>query len=108
MNSLTQEVVDKYSKLVPEQYLTEVDFDPVLEGFQRVCKDAVGALANVVFNDLEEVFVKLFNKEWYEGGRGEEKRKRRKKKKEKGKEIQRGQRRTKKDKKTQKNKRRNV
>eukprot|EP00026_Physarum_polycephalum_P002446 Phypoly_transcript_02452.p1 GENE.Phypoly_transcript_02452~~Phypoly_transcript_02452.p1 ORF type:complete len:720 (+),score=153.74 Phypoly_transcript_02452:634-2793(+) len=64
---LTQETIDKFSKLLPEQYLTDLDFDPVLDGFQRVCKDAIVALANVVFNDLEEVFGKFFNKEWYEG-----------------------------------------
>ena len=76
--SFTQELVDKYSKLLPEQYLPEVDFDPVLDGFQRVCKDAVVALANVVFNDMEEVFVKLFNRDWYAGERRGERGERRK------------------------------
>ena len=57
--------MDNISKLVPEDMLTEVDLDPVLDGFHSVSKVALGALADVVFQDMEEAFVKFFQKEWY-------------------------------------------
>lgn len=59
-------MIEKVSKLLPEQYLSEIDFDPVLDGFTRLCRDALTALVNVVFNDLDEpIFSKLFTRDWY-------------------------------------------
>jgi len=62
----TQELVEKVSKIVPEEDLMQVNMDPVMDGFHGVSKLALSALVEVVFADLEEALVKLFQKEWYD------------------------------------------
>jgi len=63
-----EEIVDTIVAVIAEQYkqkITEM-FEPVAAGFHSVAKQAMYAVASVIFRDLEETMSKLFEKEWYE------------------------------------------
>jgi len=61
-----QELVDKICSSLSEEYLQQLNLDPVLDGFHAVSKNAVTALVNGIFSDLDVAFEKLFLPGWYE------------------------------------------
>ncbi|EGG21463.1 exocyst complex subunit 3 [Cavenderia fasciculata] len=62
----TQDLVDKVSNLLSVEYMAQLNFDPVLDGFLGVSSVAIKSLAVVMFRDLEDTIKKFYTAEWYQ------------------------------------------
>ncbi|EFA80516.1 exocyst complex subunit 3 [Heterostelium album PN500] len=61
----TQSLQDKVSNILDTEYMSSLDFDPVLDGFLGVARVGTMSLASVIFRDLEDTIKKFYTPLWY-------------------------------------------
>nr|XP_043639938.1 exocyst complex component SEC6 [Erigeron canadensis]XP_043639939.1 exocyst complex component SEC6 [Erigeron canadensis]XP_043639940.1 exocyst complex component SEC6 [Erigeron canadensis] len=66
---LAMELASSTLEALTENYAEQVNFEDTCKGFLEVAKEAVHQTVNVIFDDpgVQELLVKLYNKEWSEG-----------------------------------------
>ncbi|CAN1236172.1 Exocyst complex component SEC6 [Linum grandiflorum] len=66
---LAMELSTSIIEALPQNYAEQVDFEDTCKGFLEVTKEAVRQTVKVIFEDpgVEELLVKLYQKEWAEG-----------------------------------------
>lgn len=66
---LSAELSNSTLEALPQNYADQINFEDTCKGFLEVAKETIHLTVNVIFEDpgVQELFVKIYQKDWYEG-----------------------------------------